>query len=183
MGAEVVSPNQGKSRTDLALATQGIISENFPRQGARGDTSIMVDGTVYYMSVGLRAGDIAAAVSVYVTVIGITPTLSKVGLYSKAGVLLASSAELGAVWTTGTGQKTSVFSTAYTVPADDGYYVGLVCKASTLPTLVRGNANTGASGAAVGTGVVAFGSETGKSDLPAPGVIGTPSIAFLVAVS
>lgn len=177
--------NQRKDRTQILATAQGIITENFSREGARGDTSILIDGTVYFMSVGLHASDFAASVTICVTTLGATVTLSKVGLYDKNGVQRAVSADQGTAWQSN-GNKTIAFAAPYTVPADDGYYVAVVSKASvTLPTLLRSNANTGGNAPGIGSGMAAFGIQTGQTDLPATATISTAGspIALWVAVS
>jgi hypothetical protein len=174
----------GAPNRELILANgQGLMGQNFDRQVGQGGV-IAIDGTVYFMLVPLRAGDVVSSISVHVTTIGVTPTVSKVGLYSKLGNLVASSAELGAVWTTAAGTKTSVFTTPFTVPADDVYYAAVVCKAATLPTLLRGSNSTAFS--AVGNGAVPIGVQTGQTDLPASATItfgsGAP-FAFWIGLS
>lgn len=173
--------NVGVERAQALVTAQGLIAQNHDRQ-VSSNTQIMIDGTAYFMLVGLSAGDVVSNISVCVTTIGITPTLSKVGLYSRDGVLRASSAELGAVWTTATGTKTSAVSTPFTVPSDDAYYVGLVCKAATLPILAR-SANSNQF-SAIGTGSIPVGTQTGQTDLPSPAtiVVGTP-FGYWVGIS
>jgi hypothetical protein len=171
-----------KSRDDILATAQGLISQNFDRQAGGGSGSIMVDGTAYFLSVGLRANDVVSNVSIIVSTAGATLTLSKVGLYNKAGTRLAVSADQGAGWET-TGLKTVALASSYTVPADDGYYLAIVSKGTTLPTLLRGAAN--ANGAtALGTGMRAYAMQTGQTDLPASATFAaTAPIAFWAAAS
>jgi hypothetical protein len=169
-------------RQQILTAGQGLLTQNYERQASSAN-QIMIDGTVYFMLVGLRAGDVVSSISVTVAVIGVTPTVSKVGLYSKAGIQLAASAELGAVWTTAVGTKTSAVTAPYPVLTDDVYYVALICKAGTLPTLTRGAAN--ASYSTIGSGAAPIGTQASQTDLPAPATIitsGTP-FGFWVGVS
>jgi hypothetical protein len=168
-------------RFQIFTTGQGLIAQNFDRQLANA-TQIMADGTVYFMLVGLGAGDVVSNISVNVTTIGITPTVSKVGLYSKDGTRLASSAELGAVWTTATGTKTSALATPWTVLADDVYYVALICKAGTLPTLHRAVSTNTFTG--IGSAPFPIGTQATQTDLPTPATItvGT-AFAFWVGIS
>jgi hypothetical protein len=158
----------GVDRAQILAAGQGLITQNFDRQTGFGG-QILADGTAYFMLVPLCAGDVISNISIHVSTIGVTPTVSKVGLYSKAGILLAASAELGAAWTTATGTKTAALITPFTVPADDVYYIAVLCKAATLPTCTRGPATTSFSG--VGSGAVPYGVQTGQTDLPSPATI------------
>lgn len=166
----------------ITLTAQGLISENWPRQTGRVGT-IMVGGTAYFMLVPLRAGQIVTSVSIIITTQGATMTLSKVGLYTKAGVRLGSSADQGAAWET-VGTKTADLTSPVTVPTTDGYYAAVVAAGGTLPTLLVGS-NLVVVAGQVGAGAAAFGIETGQTDLDATATIvpGTAPLAFWIGVS
>lgn len=170
-----------RDRDQLGLTAQGLITETFPRQAVSSGATIMVDGTAYFMCVGLRAGDVVTKLAIALHVAGATMTLSKVGLYSKAGVRLGISADQGAAWET-TGIKNVSLTTPYTVTADDGYYVAVVAKGGTLPRPASGNTNT-IQATAVGTGMAPHGNQTGQTDLPSSATITAGGIAYWVGVS
>jgi len=152
-----------KSRYDVGLVAEGLITETYPRELINGST-IMIDGTAYFMKVTLLAGEVVANLAVVVATLGATVTLSKVGLYSKAGSRLAVSADQGTAWQT-TGIKNPAMISPYTVPTDDGYYVAVISKASTLPFVASATKLAAASGA-IGSGMGAYGVQTGQTDLP-----------------
>lgn len=157
-------------RYQAALTAQGIIAEAFPRQG-RGTGPTLIDGTAYFMMLGLMAGDTATSLSVFITGAGSGMTLSKVGLYSKDGTRRAISADQTTAWQS-TGLKTIAFTAPYAVPTTDGYYAAIVAKASTtLPNVFNGN--TDGLSPAIGAGSGAWGRQTGQTDLPASATIDT----------
>lgn len=173
-----------KDRNQVGVTAAGLIVENGPRQLFTG-TQIMTDGVAYFMKIGLRAGDVVTNIVIGITTAGTATTLSKAGLYTKAGVQLAASADQGSAWNS-TGIKSVAMGTPYTVPADDGYYVCVVSKATTtLATLLRG-ANNSLATAAVGTGMAEIGTQTAQTDLPSPATItfgsGSPQ-GFWVGIS
>lgn len=178
-----VTYEAGSSRREsLLMQAENIKGQNFPRQAAAG-TAIMVDGTAYFQGVGLVAGDIVTKIMVCVTTLGASVTLSKVGLYTTGGSLLASSADQGTAWQS-TGIKEISLSSPFTVVTSGAYYLAVISKASvTLPTLLRGNSTGGASAAITG-GVQAFGTQLAQTDLPSPATIAsTAAIAYWTAWS
>lgn len=161
------------TRDGIRLAGEGLKGETISRQSPLGAT-ITVDGTAYFSGLGLMAGDVVTKLYVMVSTLGNTMTLSKVGLYSKAGTLLASSADQGSSWSSATGLKEISLVSPFTVVTTDLYYCALVSKASvTLPTLLRGAASSAQGAIAVPGAVQAYGTQTGQTDLPSPATIGT----------
>jgi polygalacturonase len=155
------------SREDIKNDAMKIICGN---DGALdGGTTIMVDGTIYFMLEGFRAGDVVAGISFIVTSIGATMTLSKVGLYTTAGVRLAISADQTTAWESN-GRKTVAFTAPYTVPANAALYLAIIGKGGTLPTVLRGGA-AAAAGTAIGAGVRPIGTQTSQTDLVDPATI------------
>jgi hypothetical protein len=170
-----------RSRRDVLDAAQGLITQNFDRQLANAN-QVLVDGTAYFMAVGLRANDLVSNISIAVGTAGSAVTLSKVGLYKKDGTRLAVSADQGTAWQS-VGVKTIALASPYTVPVDDGYYVAVVSKATTtLPALVR--AQNGLQMGAVGSGMAPAGVLAAQTDLPASATLSVFSTFGLwVAVS
>jgi hypothetical protein len=98
---------------------------------------------------------------------GVTLTLFKVGLYSKTGTLLASSADISG--TIGAAAVKSVaFSTPYTVLTNDAYYLGVIAvfSAGTV-ALMRGTVSSLLSVALDG-GLTPIVKQTGQTDIPSP---------------
>jgi hypothetical protein len=168
-------------RRQILDTAQGVITQNFDRVVAN-NYQALVDGTAYFLSVGLRAGDTVTNISVVVGGAGSAVTLSKVGLYSKAGARLGISADQGTAWQS-TGLKTIALTSPYTVPADDGYYIAVVSKATTtVPSLLR--VQSGLLMTAVGTGMAPVATQAAQTDLPATATLGVAStFGFWVAVS
>jgi hypothetical protein len=176
--------NYPKAPRGQTLVTgQGLITESFSRLAPGVTTNIMVDGTAYLIGVGLRANDRIANVAIIVATGGATLTLSKVGLYKKDGTRVAVSDDQGTAWQSA-GLKNVALSSAYMVPVDDIYYVAIVSKGGTLPTLIRGS-NSLSAAVAVGSGSLPYGSVTAQTDLPASLTVaaGTAPIAYWVGVS
>lgn len=163
------NPYRAQSLQDISLAAQGLISQNLDRQSAGLTSSTMIDGTVYAMLVPLRAGDVVTNISLILNgPAGADVTASKVGLYSLAGTLLASSADQGTAWQS-VGTKTVALASPYTVPATGGYYAALFAKATTTlpkPFCGAGSASQ-INGAAIGSGAHPSGIMASQTDLPA----------------
>lgn len=169
------------TRYEILSQAQGFVTQNFERQASQGG-QIAIDGTAYFMLVGLRAGDIVANISLCLSTAGATPTISKVGLYTKTGTQLGVSNDLGSLWMSGSGIKTGALVTPYTVPYDDAYYAAFLSKAATVPTFIKG----GVSGAIPGgsPGALPCGTQSGLTDLTGPATIGQASIiAYWVGIS
>jgi hypothetical protein len=135
---------------------------------------------VYFMLVPLRKGTVITNLYIGVTTGGTGTSLSKCGIYSVGGSLLASSADQGTAWNTA-GALTVALTTPYTVTADAGHYVALVAKtATTMPTLLRAEPSGGGQAMnAIGSGAQAIGTQSGQTDLPTTATIGaTSAIGF-----
>lgn len=158
-------------RNSVRLTAEGLIGENFSR-ALIGGNALSIDGTAYFMAIGLRAGDVVANISIVIAAASATTTLSKVGLYSKGGTRLAVSADQAASWETA-GLKTIAMIAPYTVLADDGFYLAAIAKASvTLPKFGIAQAALQVQGAgAIGSGMAAYGTQTAQTDLPASATI------------
>jgi hypothetical protein len=137
----------------------------------------MIAGTVYYVGVPLIAGDLIANITVFVSVAAVGITLSKVGLYSATGTLLASSVDQGTNWQT-TGQKTVALQAAYTAQSTGLYYAAAVESAvTTQASIGSGTATTRMASATIGSGSLQMAAQTGQVDLPAPGTIAAGNLA------
>jgi len=169
----------GGAAVQTLLTAEGLLGQNYDRQLAS-NTSALVSGTVYFMLVPLSSSDTVTNISIAVTSAGSGVTLSKVGVFSKTGTLLASSADQGTGWQS-TGIKTIPLSSPYTAAADDGVYLAIVCIATTtMPVLARASSQ-GTVNSPVGSGVRPYAAQASQTDLPASAVLSaTGGIAYWV---
>jgi hypothetical protein len=162
------TPTQDARRAAVLREGCGFFADTFPIAASAGST-IAVSGSIYFQALGLLAGDIITNVLSAVQTAGATLTLTKVGIYTKAGTLLSSSADASAAFLS-TGPKTTPLlpqtnGAPLVIPIDDLYYAAFICVGTTPPTMYRGltggNSNTtftGASGPRSGL-------QSGQSDL------------------
>lgn len=117
------------ARDSMRMAAIGLTGQNFEILAA--PTSV-VPGTqtVIYTLGGLLAGDVVNNIYVDLAQIGVgaAPTSIFLGLYTKAGVLVASTANLAAdaKWTTVIKIVGFAVTAPYTVPSSDGYYFAIL---------------------------------------------------------
>lgn len=158
-----------RTRKDIALAAQGVLSEPYDR-GAANTGTALGSGTLYLVGVGLRQGDRVSGIAFRVATGGSGFTLAKVGLYHRDGTLLASSADQGAAWAAVNTFNTALTS-AYNVPADGLYYLAVLVTGSSPPGLLRQNTG-GFGGTPVGSSAAPFAiGGSGLSDLPSTATI------------
>lgn len=167
-----------KDRTSLALSTRGLIAETFP-VGTSTSNSTATAGSWFGGIVGLRAGDVVTGLGVIVAGNATTSTLVKLGLWSSAGTLLASTADQSASFNAGAANRfqSAALSSAYTVTADGGYYLGIVCVGGTGPSLFRGSAGASVQ---MNSGAFNHATATGQTDA-ATVTPATASLCFYVA--
>jgi hypothetical protein len=170
------------ARLNPSLTAQGLIAETFPRSMNTAATALMIGGTVYLTAIPLFAGNVVTKIILGISNAGVAMTLSKVGLYDKAGARLAVSADQGASWETALRKEISL-SAPYTVTVSDAFYVALVAAGGTLPRILGGAAVSTAAaldligGSIGGTGVRPYAVMTGQTDLPATVTLAAPSAA------
>ena len=170
------------TRENIVRQSRSIITETFPLLACTA-SQISIDGTVYYVLVGLKEGDVVSSLSVYIPTAcqGATMTLSKLGLYSTGGTQLAVSAGQGTAWESA-GLKTAAMTTPYTAPSNMAAYVAIVAKGTTLPTFLRGPTFAQVS-SPIGSGTRPIAAQTAQTDLPSPGTLSAGGIGYYVAVS
>lgn len=152
-------------RDKVLRAGLGYTGANFAWHGTT-NAAIMIDGSFYYMLTPFLAGDVVTNLHVRVSNAAVTVSLSKMGLYALDGqTLLAQTASLGASWETA-GGKTHALASPYTVPSTGCLYIGMVCKAGTLPQLL-GVSLAGYFTYKLASGSHPWGVTTGNTDLPA----------------
>ena len=150
------------------LAARGLIAETSCPNANIGGVA-MTDGLIHFMGIDLFAGMRLTGAGIVVMTAGVAVTLSKVGLYTKGGTLLASSADQGTAWQT-IGTYTIPFTAVYVVPATDMYYAAVIAKGGTVPGLLRTGQSMNTAGS-VNSGSQPFGMQTGQTDLVTPATI------------
>lgn len=176
-------PSKSARRYEAMLAAQAYYAENFQRSGDS-STVIMLSGRIYYMSIGLVAGDVVTNICVECLTLGSGSTGigMKAGVYSKAGGQLAVSGDVSA--TVGaTGAKALALTAPYSIPTTDGYFLALLWIGGTPPVLYRQGAGVG--GASLSGGQMAYASKDSQTDLLASDTISNNanSTAYWVGVS
>lgn len=169
------------ARSDIWLAGLGLLSESNDRSACQ-NASGLTTQAVFYMAVPLRAGDLISNGHLIVIGAGSGLTLSKMGLYSTAGVRLALSADQGVAWQSG-GMKTAAMLSAFRIVTSGIYYVAVLAVGTGMPTLARAIANSTILQGAVAGGVPLGAEQAGQADLPDPGVIAGGATQFWVGVS
>jgi hypothetical protein len=173
------------ARQNLMIRKLGYYSESFPLGAAANLTTIQTSGTVNFSPVGLLKGDVVTNIWVRVTTLasGFSGIGAKVGLYTTAGVLLASSADVQASLGS-TGTKLLPLTTPYTITSDDVYYLAIITIASTPPVMVRGVLGSTVALLA-GTGTASYcGHDVSETDLPATAaILYTSGTNYWMAVS
>jgi hypothetical protein len=154
-----------KERYQIAVDAQGLKGEAFPRSnlGNSSLTTQRMNGTL----LGFREGDVVTNVCCALQANGATLTLAKIGLYSTAGVLLASTAESSSSFTSGAPKTISLpLTSPYTILTQGGYYIAILVVGTTMPNVYRGGVVAG-TGLAFSGGVRFNNSQAGLTDLPA----------------
>lgn len=171
-----------KTREQILSTTRGFITESFP--GVSNVTTLtLVTGELRGALVGLRAGDVVTNVHFNVTTAGTSVTVGRAGVYSTAGVLLASCANTTTIWTDTAGMRTVALTTPYSVTADGGYFVCfLPVFSGTAPQVSRG-ASTSNQAVGVNGGVSGAAFQGSQADLPAPATFAASGTVPWIAVS
>ena len=167
----------------LLAQGQGFLAESAPRSLAQ-STTVLASGGVYFVGIGLNQGDVVTNIHLrLISPLAVGVTACRVGLYDRAGNLLAQSADLGNSWESGA-FKTHPLIAPYIVPTTGLYYVALFCTfITTAPTVVRTTGITGVFEAAAG-GAILCGTQSGQVALPNPATItNSGSVSQWVAVS
>jgi hypothetical protein len=164
-------------RESLYRFARGIAAETVDRT-ALSTGSFPISGTLHFMQLLLLKGQVISSSSVLVsaqTINAVGLTFSKVGLFSKTGVLLASCANQVAAWAS-PATHSQAFTAPYVVPTTNVYYVGfLIITGGTMPALVKSAGPPAAIMAgqsdAAPSGGIFCGSQAGLADLPNPATI------------
>jgi len=157
---------------DAALAAQGLLAETFSRRFATSQaapTSQTIFASLVTLYAGMTVTNLHCAVGTAAA--GTDPTLIKMALCSKAGVVLQQSVNeaADAKWDS-KGTKTVALASPYAVTATDGYYVCFLINGtfgSTNLQLVRSLVIDSGSMTAVGSGVVPICSQASQTDFQA----------------
>lgn len=165
-----------KSRDDLRLVGQSILSEPYPRTSVSSQT-ILTSQRLEGVRVGLLSGDVVTGVAFHVQTASASLTVAKVGLYSAAGTLLASSADFSGTLNGATGLIQGAFSSTYAITSSADYVVALLNVGTTPATLYR---SSNVSALVAGAGTIGHGwvSQTGQADLPASATFAAGNVAY-----
>lgn len=157
----------------------GILIESHPREMLTGsDLAALTTQVMTTVAIPLQAGDKVTSITFLSggTAAG-TPTNWWFALYSPAGALLSQSADqTTAAWAADTA-KTLALATAQVASAAGIYYVGIMVKATTVPTLMGrtvGRAALAGNVGSLGFKVLAQTSGSALTDT-APETIATPT--------
>jgi hypothetical protein len=163
-----VSSFSQRTRIEVDVIGQGLKGESFSRKNSV-SSFLPTSGDVRGTSVGLLTGDVITNLCCVVVTAGSTVTKAQLALYSKAGVLLANTADSPTTFQSA-GAISLALTSTYTVPAEDIYYIALFATATTMPTMLRGIQDT-SSTAAFGSGAKAAFTHAGQAALPAPATL------------
>lgn len=136
----------------IAPSSAGLLAWDFPYiQGQQAGSAAVTGGTLYLAKIPLAAGTVVTNLwfRIATAASGITTGQNFGGLYSAAGALLATSADLSTVIGTNTGPIQAALTAAYTIPTSANYYVGFFFNAGTTEPVLscyvgQGTVTTGA---------------------------------------
>lgn len=129
-------------------------------------------GVASYTAIGLLAGEVITNLTAFIQTAGAALTLSKLGIYSKTGVLLASTADQGTNWQS-TGAKTAALTAPLIVPATDAYYIAELAVGTTGPSFVRGCGGNIFGQFNLPGFIASYYGQSGLADLPAQAAFAT----------
>lgn len=135
----------------IRLRGEGLIAQTFPRYAAAAAT-VLTSGVAVATMVPLRKGQVITNVSIAINNAAVSQTLGKVGLYKKDGTRVAVTASQTTAWES-TGIKTIAFTSPYTVPDTDVYYILVLSVAGTGPGLYRQGIGSTTIMPAIGSGL------------------------------
>lgn len=110
----------------------GYIAETFPRELTQEAAALPASsGFLYLHAIQLKARTIVSTITVVAAQSATSPTHGWLALYSKDGKLLAVSSDMGSTAITGAGQVVALnMVSAFTVPKDDLFYIGIAVVAT-----------------------------------------------------
>lgn len=172
-----------KPREQIRSEGLGWKGDAYPRMSARTST-VMVDGTAYFISMPFRAGEVVTNIVVSISGAGTGTSLSKAGIGTISNLSwtrTALTADQGTAWNS-TGTYQIALISPYTIPTEGVYYICVVAKtATTMPSMYSGVAATVTQ---LSTNPLEFACLGGQTDVPSSGTVtGTNSIPFWVAWS
>jgi hypothetical protein len=163
-----------------SLAARGLIAETGNPGNSIGGIA-MTDGVIHFIGINLFAGMRITGAGVVIATAGATVTLSKAGLYTKAGALLGATADQGTSWQTA-GSYTIPFTAAVNVSTTDMYYAAIIAKGGTVPAPLRTGQSMVAAGA-INSGSLPFGIQAAQTDLISSATIvagsGSPPVPWI----
>jgi hypothetical protein len=166
-----------RSRDDLVRQARGYFAETVDQRQVAA-SGVLVSGLATYGAVGLYAEEKISNLSISIIgTLGSGVTLSKMGIYSSTGALLASTADQGTSWQSSIGLKTMPLTTPYVVPVTGVYYLGILCVFTTTgPTVSRICSGGVFPQFAMPGALSAYYAQTGLADLPNPATFTTTNV-------
>lgn len=169
-GTTPYTDTRSAQRYQALVSAQGYYAETLPRNAAA-STALLVTGEIYYVSIGLLAGDVVTNILTLCNTLGsgFSGINMKAGLYAKGnGAQLAVTGDISAAHGS-TGPKTNALTAPYTVLTTDAYWLAILAIATTPPTLTRGTpASPVYNGAFTGAAMGSLGVQLAQTDLPSP---------------
>lgn len=165
----------------------GTFGYNMSRLQVNADLSALTTQVMTSVAIPLRAGDVVTNITFKSGATAAdTPTNWWFALYSTASTpaLIAQTADqLTAAWAANTA-KTVALATAYTVTATGIYFVSVMVKATTPPSLLGANVALAGAAAAILTGQGVLARTSGSSlTTTAPATIATPTTIATVPLA
>jgi hypothetical protein len=170
------------AREAVRMRGQGYYAETL-QKGSGNTQTVTTSGTTYCVGIGLLAGDVVTNISVLLNTVPVAPTLTKVGIFTKAGTLLGASADASAAFAT-LGLRTTALTSPVTITADDYYYLAFLNVAGTGAALVRGGGGLNINTYNGVSGSFSAGVQTSQSDLGSGAItLGAAPFYFWFGVS
>jgi len=126
----------------ISPSSYGLAAFNFPYlyavNGTNTGSALTTAGALYLAKVPLTGGTVVTNLWFSIATAAATPTTGENfgGIYTSAGALVATTADLSTAIGTNTGPIEAPLSTTWTVPSGGGnYYVGFFFNAATQPVL------------------------------------------------
>lgn len=171
------------SRPELVVAGRKLISETFnllvAAQGASTTSSVLTE-EVRANLIGLKAGDICTGVVFNMSVSAPTSTNARVGLWNKAGELLAKSADRHTELTSE--KKEWNFESPFEVPLTEAYYVGYFNVLSAGSVSIMRGGDSSFFGSVMSSGLKAAVKQTGQAAIPTNAVFVAGTTGFYFGI-
>lgn len=156
------------------LGATGVLAETIPRQLCS-ETSVTfgASGIVFLQAIYLMSGTVINNITIWSsTTAGATLSTSYASIYNGLNRVALSNPDTTASWAINTA-RTFTLSSAYTVPSNGVYYIGLQILGTTMPTIKGNAARVGGQLGAINPAISA---KSGVLSAPAPSPLSTPTV-------